>query len=326
MGQKDFSRPVKEFSSQIDTIVLLDHTIEEALENIRHKQLSNKIIYFYVVDRDNILKGVVPTRKLLLSDPKTKISDIIQTSVIRLNSEQTLQDAMEVFARHRLLAIPLVDNEGHLMGSIDVQACMEESFDVADSRHRSDIFQWIGYSMEDGKKISPLRGYRLRMPWLFCNMFAGLLCAVISRWHEAVLAKVLLLAMFIPLVLTLSESVSMQSMTQSLQFMRGGNTNKNHLYKKVFNEWQQVILVAISSGLIIGLLSLFWGDGLGPSITICLGIMISVTISAAFGILLPIVLHKTRLDPKIASGPIVLMLADSLTTLIYLSLASWWLL
>lgn len=326
MGQKDYSRPVKEFSADVDTVVQIDHTIEEALKNIRQKKLANKIVYFYVVNQDNALKGVVPTRKLLLSDPQTKISDITDSSVIRLHTDQTLQDAMEIFARHRLLAIPLVNDQGQLVGAVDVRVCMEESFDVADSRHRQDIFQWIGYTIEDEKKISVLKGYRLRMPWLFCNMFAGLLCAVISRWNEAVLGKVLLLAMFIPLVLTLSESVSMQSMTQSLQFTRNGNSNRGNVFFKAFREWQQVFLVAISSGLIIGLLSLFWGDGLLPSLVICIGIMISITISAMFGIFLPITLHKTRLDPKIASGPIVLMFADSLTTLIYLSLASWWLL
>jgi len=75
---------------------------------------------------------------------------------------------------------------------IDVGIYLEEKIDVASARHRSDIFQMIGMYIEEGKKPSPWQGYRSRMPWIFCNMFGGFACAVISRVFELVLAKVLL--------------------------------------------------------------------------------------------------------------------------------------
>ena len=85
-------------------------------------------------------------------------------------------------------------------------------------------------------------------------------------------------------------------------------------------------MVALSCGSLVGAVSILWGDGLIASLSIGIGIMISITVSVIFGIMIPIFLHTTRLDPKVASGPVVLMFADVLTTFLYLSLSSWWLL
>lgn len=326
MGQHDLTKEVREFAVEVGAVVYLEETIAEAVQRLRSKNVTNKIVYFYVVDNEQRLKGFVPTRKLLLNDPNSKIADIMEYSVIHLQATQTLNEAMQVFARHRLLAIPVIDDQERLIGAIDVQMYTEESFDVADSRHRRDVFQMLGLSIEDGKKISIKQSYRQRMPWLFCNMFAGLMCAVISRINEGVLGKVLILAMFIPLVLTLSESVSMQSMTQSMQFIRRPKFTWRYSLLKMLREWQIVVMIAGSCGFVVGLLSLFWGDGIMPSIVISLGILFGVSISAGIGIIIPVLLHTLRLDPKVASGPVVLMFADALTTLMYLSLATWWLL
>jgi magnesium transporter len=326
--QKNYhlEKKVIDLAKAVETVVKSDETVKEALEGLKNKHISDKIVYFYVVDNEYKLLGVVPTRKLLLSESNVKILDIMETSVIRLSSEQTLHDAMEIFARHSLLALPIVDNENKLLGCVDVEMYMEESVDIADARHRSDIFQIIGLSLEEEKTSSIFRDYRLRMPWIFCNLFGGIICAIISAFNENVLGKFLMLAMFIPLVLTLSESISMQSMTHSIHFMRRPKTSWRYSLLKALNEWKIVILMSLSCGIIVGIVSLFWGDGIMPSLSIGIGILISVTLSAAFGIMLPIILHKTKLDPKVASGPIVLMLADVLTTLLYLSIASWWLL
>lgn len=323
---ENLQRPIKECITPINFSLQGDDTIEKALFELQGKHLEHKIIYFYVVDKENKLLGIVPTRKLLLSSPSTLIKHIMDHSVIRINCDQTLLEALEVLEKNRLLALPVVDEKGKLLGLIDIQSYMQEAYNLSDTKIRSDIFQLMGLTIQEGKKQSIFYGYRLRMPWIFCNMFGGLTCAIISRFHEEVLAKVLLLAFFIPLVLTLSESVSMQSMTQSLQTIRKPKTSKKSLLLNSLKEWKTVFLISLTSGLIIGSLSLLWGDGLKPSLTIGIGIFISVIISSFFGTITPILLHARSLDPKVASGPVVLTVADILTTLIYLTLASWWLL
>ncbi len=326
MLEKDLSKGLLQFVTPVQTLLSMDVTIGEALIGLRKKKIQQKIIYFYVVDERQALKGVVSTRQLLLADPDKSVQEVMQQPVIKLQSKQTLKAALELFAKHPLLAIPLVDENNCLLGTIDVQLVTNEAIDVADSRTRLDVFQMIGLSLEDGKKTSLQTGYRLRMPWLLCNVFSGIVCAIISRVFEVVLAKYLLLAFFIPLVLTLSESTSMQSMTQSLLFLRRPRFQWRTAIARGVREWQLAVLLAVSSGFIVGSLSLLWGDGFKPSLCIGIGICLSVILSVIFGITLPVLLYRMKLDPKVASGPVVLMVADMLTTMLYLSLAAWWLL
>jgi magnesium transporter len=326
LQEQNLDRLVKDCITPVEFFVRGDQTIKTNLQDLQGKHVEQKIIYFYVVDNEHKLLGIVPTRKMLLSPPQTLIKDIMDHSVIKAHQKQTLLDVIEIMEKNRLLAVPVVDDNGKLCGMIDVQTYMEGTFNIADTRHRLDVFQFIGLTLEEGKKFSIFEGYKLRMPWIFCNMVGGLLCAIISRYNEDVLSRVLILAFFIPLVLTLSESISMQSMTQSLQYVKQSKTTFKYLYLKAIKEWKTVSIISLTAGTVIGSLSLLWGDGLMPSFVIGFGIFSSVMISSFFGTLIPIILHSRQLDPKVASGPVVLTLADVLTTLIYLSLASWWLL
>ncbi|MDE3046142.1 MAG: magnesium transporter [Verrucomicrobiota bacterium] len=322
----DYSKLARDSAIPVETVLPITATVEESMTTLRQKHIAQKIIYFYVVDENYRLRGVVSTRQLILAEPNVRIEDIMQPHVVKLHCDQTLQQAMELFAEHPLLALPVIDDEGRLMGTIDVQMVMEEVVDIADMRTRLDVFQMIGLSIEDGKKVSMRKNYRRRMPWLLCNVFSGLMCAVISRSFEGVLSKYLLLAFFIPLVLTLSESTSMQSMTNSILFLRRPRFHWSIAFKRGMREWQLDALLGCSSGLLVGFFSLFWDGGLLPSLSISMGILASVIFSAFFGITIPVVLHRLKLDPKVAAGPLVLMITDILTTALYLGVATWWLL
>ncbi|MDJ0652073.1 MAG: CBS domain-containing protein [Simkaniaceae bacterium] len=326
MTEKDLTRPLRDFIAPVRTTIHIEHTVEEALRYLRNKHITDEIIYIYVVDEERKLIGVVPTRRLLLAEPNTPITEIMSSRLVSLKGDQTLQNAMEFLESHHLLALPVVNDKNHLLGVIDVGLYLEEKVDVATARRCADIFQIIGLYIEEGKRPSPWRSYRSRMPWIFCNMFGGFACAVISRVFEIVLAKVLLLAMFIPLVLTLSESISMQSMTQSIQLLKKTNRTWKYTLGSLFREWHVVALLAITSGVIVGSVSLLWRDGIRPGFVIMFGIMISVYITATIGSVVPLIVHARKWDPRVAAGPVVLMFADVLTTLFYLSLGTWWLL
>jgi magnesium transporter len=326
MSNKDLSRAVKEFIIPVHTTLHQDQTIEQALISLRERKIDEKIIYFYVVDDEGRLKGIVPSRQLIIKEPHLTIKEIMVHSIVQLREEQTLEEAIELFSSHQLLALPVVDHKQQLKGIIDVQVYLEDSFDIASARHNSDVFQILGLTLAMGKRKSPLQNYRIRMPWVVCNMVGGIICAVIAYLYQSVLAKVLLLAMFIPLILTLNESIAMQSMTQSLHFLTRPNISWKRIFYRIFLEEKMVILLALTCGIVIGLISLFWGGGFGPSATIAVALFVSICVSASAGASIPLVLHSRSLDPKVASGPVVLMFSDIITTTIYLSLATWWLL
>jgi len=252
-----------------------------------------------------------------LKKSDTIISHITEPHVITLNEEQTVQEAMELMETQRLLALPVVDSHNKLVGSIDVSVYIEESVDVAHARKRLQIFQMLGVIIEEGRPYSTLHTYKTRMPWIFCTIIGGLSCAAISRIFEHVLQQVIILAMFIPLVLSLSESISMQAMSQGI-----AQSNMKISIKSIFIQCKLYALLALTSSLVVGVVSIFWGDGFKPAIIISSGIFISIIISATLGAAIPYALHKRKLDPKVAAGPVVLMFADVLTTTIYFLIAS----
>jgi magnesium transporter len=323
MTEHDFSTSALDCAKPIETVVLKDDTVEKAMASLRKKKIGHKIIYFYVIDQSHKLKGVVSTRQLLLAEPDRKIEEIMFTHVVKIHAHQSLKEVLEMFANHPLLALPVVDQEGVLLGAIDVQMVTEESVNLSDENSRHDVFQMIGITLEEKRRLPIFNVYLHRIPWLLCNVFSGLMCALISRIFELVLSKVLILAFFIPLVLTLSESTSMQSAAQSVQFLRRPRLSWKSIKLRAIREWQIVFLLALSLALLVASFSLFWGDGFLPALAIGVGIFAGVSASAIFGIAVPIVIHRLKLDPKVASGPVVLMIVDILTTAIYLGFASW---
>jgi len=326
MSRSDLHRKVKEFIHSVDTKIGVDQTVDEALARVRQHHIEEKIFYFYVVDDENHLKGVVSTRSLLLSPGGKKIHEILEDHIISISADHTLQEAMEMLTAHRLLALPVTNGDNELLGIIDIQLYLEEAVDVAKSKRSStDLFQVLGLSIEEGKARSTWTMYRTRMPWILCNMFGGIACAIISRIFELVLLEMILLAMFIPLVLSLSESISMQSMTYSLQLLHRPKISWRRALYRLTAESKMVVLLGTTCGILVGAISLFWGDGVAPAIAIMTGIILSVSITGSIGAAVPLFLHMRKLDPKVAAGPVVLMLADVITTTLYLGIATWWL-
>ena len=221
--------------------------------------------------------------------------------------------------------MPVVEN-GKFIGILDVQNYFEKAVELNTAKRHWEIFQTLGILVDEGVKQTTWKKYRVRVPWILCNMVGGIICAIISDVYEIVLLNVIVLAMFIPLVLSLSESISMQAMTQSIAEVGKHSGFWHHSLKYIIHESKLFILISLTCGSVVGALSLLWGDGFHAGILIGVSIMISIVVTAAIGALIPFLLHGWKLDPKIASGPIVLMFADVITTSIYLTLAFWFLL
>lgn len=303
-------------------LVFEDQAVCSVIEALRKTQCDGKILYFYVIDLERHLKGVVSARALLIAEPHAIVKEIMEQAVFCLHEDQNLEEAMEALSNKRLLALPVVDQDHKLIGVVDVQMYLEENIDIFKSERSEDVFQLIGMRLEEGFYRSPFKGYSKRMPWILCNMFGGIACAVVSSVYQEVLGQVLILAMFIPLVLSLSESISMQSMTQSFLVLRKEHASFRKILRRMVSEIKIAALMALTSGVIVGSLSLLWNSGFKASCVIGTGIFVSIIGSSVLGSSIPLILHRRRLDPKVASGPVVLTIADVITTTVYLAIAT----
>ncbi len=228
--------PVTAHMHQDFTRVLLGQTVGEALDALRRDPPKGRIIYFYVVDDEGRLQGVVPTRRLILSPREQPLADLMVRRVIALPAEATVEEACEFFIQHRLLALPVVDAEKRLLGAVDLEMYTQELGQLGEASNRETLFQLLGMQASSARQSSPLLAFRSRAPWLCCNLAAGILAAFLAGIYEHELTSAVALAFFIPVVLNLAESVSSQSVSLALQWLHGSPPSGAALLAKMRSE------------------------------------------------------------------------------------------
>jgi magnesium transporter len=301
-------------------------TVGQALQTLLEKQPEGRIIYFYVTDDAGRLQGVVPTRRLLLSPRDRPLADLMVRRVIALPDSATVLDACEFFVMHRLLAFPVVDADKRLIGLVDVELYTAELTDLEERpAPADDLFQLIGVHLTDAQQASPLLSFRRRFPWLLTNIGGGILAAFLSGLFEAQLQQVVALALFIPVVLALAESVSIQSVSLALQTLHGRTPTLATLLPRLWRELLTGAFLGAACGGLVGLVALVWLRQFGVMACVAGGIGGGVAVAALVGLAVPGLLRIFKLDPSVAAGPIALAAADMLTLLLYFNLARWWL-
>lgn len=295
--------------------------VDAALEAVRRARVGD-VPHFYVVDDEQRLSGVVPAHVLLQSGADERIGDIMTRHAVAIPDWATVLVAAEFFASQPFRSFPVVARQGELIGQVDTSVFTPDVVALA-GRSFDDMFQLLGIHASHSR--SAWTSFADRFPWLMTNVAGGLLSAMLASYYEHLLNAAVVLALFIPIVLALAESVSMQSVTLTLQRLHGGPPVRGFLRRLFLQELGAAALLGIGCGTVVGLIATVWkGDGqLG--IVIGAAISASVVTAGLFGLLLPTVLHKLRRDPRIAAGPIVLAASDVATLLFYFNLAGLWL-
>jgi len=314
-------RPVAEFLSIAAFTIPENLTMDEALTRLRGggpATAKSQVAYFYVLDEKDRLAGVLPARKLLMSPGSARVGDMMLREIVALRGSEKLADALELFAMHRLLAIPVVDAEDRFLGIVELSLYTDEVFDLAQNRQLNEVFQLVGLHLEQHKQGTPWRGFKLRMPWLLSNITGGLICAALGSFFEATVERVVLVALFIPLILTLAESIAVQSMTLAIEQAVMRRKSPAQLGHEVIT----ALLLGACSGVIVGLISLFWEGPRYASLTIATSVGATMFLAAMAGHAVPKFIHLLKLNPRIASGPITLAVVDVVTITLYLSAAT----
>ncbi|MBK9153862.1 MAG: magnesium transporter [Chloracidobacterium sp.] len=296
-------------------------TVEGALRVIRYQGIGERIVYFYVLDEDERLVGIVPTRKLLTSMPTVPVREIMSTNIISLPDTAKVIDACEMFVHHKLLAFPVLEEGGHICGVIDAGLFTEETLSFAERHHFDDVFQMIGFGISQIKGRSAFGIFRFRFPWLIATMASGLACAALTGFYEATLAETIVLAFFMTLVLALGESVSIQSMTVALQNLHFGTPSLSGYFESLRREGAATLLLGLACGAVVGSVALLWRGEPQAALIIGLSITAAVTAAGLIGMSIPTLLHAIHEDSKIAAGPITLAATDIMTLVFYFNIA-----
>jgi magnesium transporter len=221
----------------------------------------------------------------------------------------------------------VVDDERRVLGVVDMSLFQEEMLEADD---RSDpnrtapdaLFEALGFRLSEIRGASPLRVFRFRFPWLLATVGSGTMCAILAGVFEATLAQSLVIAFFLTMVLGLNESVSIQSMTVTIQALRSASPTWRWFADTFRRESITALLLGASCGLVVATIVWVWQRDTVAALAIGSSITLSLIMACLFGLTVPSVLHWLKLDPKIAAGPITLAVTDFVALLIYFGIAS----
>ncbi|GBD35643.1 Magnesium transporter MgtE [bacterium HR36] len=320
LGQCRLDEAVTNYMRKDFAVLCAEQTVAQAIESLRAQPLQSRIIYLYVLDEEGRLQGVVPTRRLLLSAPDTRIAEIMVRNVISIPADATLLDACEFFVLHRLLAFPVVDDQRHMLGVVDIELYAEERAELEE--RWDDVFQLVGVHLAAARQTEPWKAFRARFPWLLCNVVGGVLAAMLTGFFQTQLRSAVTLALFIPVVLSLAEAVSMQSVSLILQVLHVQRVNWRLLASRLLRESQTGFLLGLASGALVAGTAWVWPGSAPVAGSVLGGIAVGVTVAASLGVAVPSLLRLLHLDPRVAAGPVALTLTDLATLFVYFSWAS----
>src|SRR6267143_727721 len=318
-GIPDFNSPVGEHARKDFPSLDADMTVAAALDRIRREGVGERVIYFFAVDSDKRLVGVLPTRRLLTAPLETPLREIMVRRVIAIPATASVLDACEFFVLYKFFAFPVIDEQRRIVGVVDVSLFAEEILGEREEQTRpatpvrDDVFEVLGFHLEQIRGASPWRVFRFRFPWLLVTVAAGTICAILAGAFEVTLAHSLVVAFFLTMVLGLNESVSAQSMSVTIQMLRSAPVT--------WGWFTAALLLGLSCGSVVAAIVWFWKNDLRSAGAIGGSIALSLVTASLFGLGVPSFLHRLKLDPKIAAGPITLALADICALVLYFTAA-----
>ena len=301
-----------------------DYTVEDAFDKIRQKGVNKESIYTcYVINKRKVLIGVVSVRDMLLSEKTDLIENIMDTNVITV---ETLEDKEQVamkFSKYDLLAMPVVDKEGCLVGIVTV----DDAVDVLQSEATEDIQKMAAIlpTEKEYLKQSVFDIWKLRIPWLLLLMVSATFTGLILNHFELTLSRAsTLLIACIPMLMDTGGNAGGQASVTVIRSLALGEMDFKDIFKVIWKELRVSILLALSISAVCFLkLNLIDNLIFGENYTIMLCVAISLSMFATIviaklvGCMLPLFAKKVHLDPTVVASPFITTIVDALSLLIY---------
>lgn len=295
----------------------LDWPVNRCVVELRRQAEDvDKVFTIYVVDNDDKLVGFLSLKRLLFASPQTKIRDLYQDkNMISVKTSDDNEQVARIMEKYDLVSVPVVDLQNKLVGRITIDDVVDVILDEADR----DFQLASGISERVESSSSVWRISRARMPWLLIGMLGGVLGAQVISGFEGGISEVPALAFFIPLITAMGGNVGVQSSAIVVQSLAKGNDQFGSIFRKISKEALVAVINGIAlSSIIYGFAYIFESALLGWVVSISLFTVIMF--AAVFGTLIPLLLHRYKIDPALATGPFITTLNDVLGLFIYLTI------
>lgn len=296
-------------------------SMPDCLKEMRHQAEDlDDIYYVYVVDDDNRLKGVLPLKKMITDPSVSKIKHVMEENPISVKVDMPIDEVAIDFEKYDLVAMPVVDSIGRLMGQITVDDVMDQ---VRELQER-DYQLASGISSDVDADDSILAQTKARLPWLLIGIAGGLLSSLILSGFEAQLAAVTALAYFIPLIGGTGGNVGVQASAIVVQGLANGRLELKEFWNQLCKELKISLLNGVVISVAVFIYTLLTEPG-NYALTFAVGLSLFciVVFSTVFGALVPLTLEKMKINPALATGPFIQITNDVVGLMIYVGMAVW---
>ena len=298
-------------------------TVGQALQHIRNVGMDSETVYTcYVKKGGRKLEGIVSLRALVIADDETKVSELMNTEYVYVSVHDDQEEVAETFKKYGFLAIPVVDNEHRLVGIIT----FDDILDVIEEETTEDIERMAGV-MDDSDQeyldMGVFRHVKNRLPWLAIMMVALMITGVVISTFQDVLAQVIALVAYIPLLSGTGGNAGTQAASL---IIRGMSTDEIDLKDALRVMWKEfrvsIILGTVLSS--INFVKIIFIDGNPPMIalTVSLSMILVIIFAKLLGGLLPMAAKRIGIDPALMATPMISSITDTVSTLTYLLMAT----
>ncbi len=282
----------------------------------------DEIYYVYVVDNDYKLRGTLPLKMMLTHPSVSKIKHVMETDPVSVKADMPIDEVALDFEKYDLVAMPVVDSIGRLLGRITVDDVMDQ---VREASER-DFQLASGISSDVDVDDSVFAQTKARIPWLLIGIASGLLATVILSSFEAQLQAVTALALFIPIIAGTGGNVGVQASAIVVQGLANGSLDIKHFGAQLGKEMVIGLLNAtvITAVVLVYNLIMLPGD-MAVTISVAVSLFIVVMFGSLLGTLVPLTLEKLHINPALATGPFIQISNDIIGLIIYVQIATFFL-
>jgi magnesium transporter len=303
---------------QMELLSVTQHaTVDQTIQAVRENAEEVGDFHFiYVVDDEEKLVGGLKLESLILAQPDRPIHELMATDLHVVSPEVDQEEVARMFERYDLIALPVIDESGRLLGRI----LHDDAVDVLEEEAAEDMLHMAGANPDEPELVYTdqlLKIASVRLPWLLATL-AGLTIPALLVWaFQLSFPQMLALVPFIPVIGAMGGNVGTQSSTIVVRGFATGRVDYHNLGRFLAKELVISIIMGIACGAVSGVVALVWHRNYVLCLVVTVSMVVAVIASAIMGVLVPYLFRLIRIDPAIAAGPAVTTIDDILAISIY---------